>query len=297
MGEKAATSEVINRLVSSLDDEDSNVRWSAYDALGKMGEKAATSEVINRYVISLDDEDSNVRWSAYDALGKMGERGATSEVINRIVSELDDGDSDFRWRACDALAKMGEKAGTSEVINRLVSALGDEDFYVRSSACDALGEMGEKTATTEVINRLVSELKHDWFATRNVVSEDNVLNYLSVLSALAVFYDKEVAAADAVSTFKRCIKTRSMSTQRLVKVYMDTTERIWLRAVIYASVFDEAAVTVFGNIILVYEREGITQIPSSKQDLLVELQKGFADEMGNADLKITKAAIYRKIES
>ncbi|CAF4196566.1 unnamed protein product, partial [Rotaria sordida] len=48
MGEKAATSEVINRVVSVLGDEDSYVRSSAYDALVKMGEKAATSEVINQ---------------------------------------------------------------------------------------------------------------------------------------------------------------------------------------------------------------------------------------------------------
>ncbi|CAF0805619.1 unnamed protein product [Rotaria sordida] len=158
IGEKAATSEVINRLVSALGDKNSDVRASACDALVQMGEKAATSEVINRLMTALDDENSDVRSSVCDVLGRMGEKAATTEVINRLVSAL--GDKDF-WRritACDALGKIGEKAATSEVINRLLTALGNKDSWVRSRACYALGEMGEKAATSEVINRLMSAL-------------------------------------------------------------------------------------------------------------------------------------------
>jgi hypothetical protein len=154
--------------------------------------------------------------------------------------------------------------------------------------------MGEKAATSEVINQLVSALKNDWFAARNFDWKDGMLNYLSLLSALAVFYDKEVPAADTVVTFKRCIETRSISSQRLLKVYMDTTERIWLPAVIYASLFNGAAATVFGNIILIYEREGDKQIPISNQELFIELKKGFAEEMGNADLTIHKGCNLSK---
>jgi hypothetical protein len=209
-------------------------------------------------------------------------------VINRIVSVLGYEDSSVRRIACQALGEMGEKAATIEVINRLVSALGHEDSNVRSSACDALGKMGEKAATSEVINRLLSELKHDWFATGIFQWKDMVLNNLSVLSALAVFYDKEVAAADAVVTFKRSIETRTISLQRLMKVYMNTTERIWLPAVIYAFLFNRAAATVFGNIIWIHDREGVTEIPISNQELFIELQKGFAEEMGQFHLKIHK---------
>jgi len=143
-----------------------------------------------------------------------------------------------------------------------------------------------RKSESEVINKLVSVLKKDWFATQILGWDDNVLSYLSMLSALAVFHDKEVAPADAVLIFKRCIETRSISLQRLLKVYMDTTERIWVHAVTYSSLFNGAAATVFGNIILVYEREGVTQIPISNQELLVELQKGFAEEMGQFCLKI-----------
>jgi hypothetical protein len=71
---------------------------------------------------------------------------------------------------------------------------------------------------------------------------------------------------------------------------MDTTERIWLPAVIYAFLFNRAAATVFGNIIWIYENEGVTQIPISNQDLRVEFQIGFAKEMGNADRAIHKGS-------
>jgi hypothetical protein len=213
----------------------------------------------------------------------MGEKAATSEVINRLVSARGDRDSNIRWGAYDDIGKMGKKAAASEVINRIVNALGHEDSNVRSSAWYALAVMGEKAARSEVIDRLVTELKHVWFTTGIFKWKEKVVNNLSALSALAMFYDKEVAAADAVVTFKRCIETRSISPQRLLKVYMDTTERIWLPAVIYAFLFKRAAAVVFGNSIWVYEREGVTQIRIGNQKLLVKLQKGCAEEMGNAD--------------
>ncbi|CAF4192234.1 unnamed protein product, partial [Rotaria sordida] len=68
-----------------------------------MGEKAATNEVINRLVSALGDENSDVRSSVCDALGEMGEKAATSEVINRLVCTLGDEDPDIRRRACEAL--------------------------------------------------------------------------------------------------------------------------------------------------------------------------------------------------
>ena len=61
MGEKAATNEVITKLVSALGDQSEYVRTSACEALGKMGEKAATNEVITKLVSALGDESDYVR--------------------------------------------------------------------------------------------------------------------------------------------------------------------------------------------------------------------------------------------
>jgi hypothetical protein len=48
MGEKAATNEVISKLVNALGDESEYVRSNACSALGGLGEKAVTNEVISK---------------------------------------------------------------------------------------------------------------------------------------------------------------------------------------------------------------------------------------------------------
>ncbi|CAF4522093.1 unnamed protein product, partial [Didymodactylos carnosus] len=60
MGQKAATNEVINKLLSLLDHTNVGVRMSACDILGEIGERAATDEVINKLLILLDDRDDSV---------------------------------------------------------------------------------------------------------------------------------------------------------------------------------------------------------------------------------------------
>ncbi|CAF4329219.1 unnamed protein product, partial [Rotaria sordida] len=48
MGERAATTEVIDGLISALRDWHPSVSQRACEAIGMMGENAATNEVINR---------------------------------------------------------------------------------------------------------------------------------------------------------------------------------------------------------------------------------------------------------
>ncbi|CAF4930996.1 unnamed protein product, partial [Rotaria socialis] len=61
MGEKAATRQVIDRLVVALCDQKDQVQRSACSALGAMGEKAATSQVIDRLVVALGDRVQGIR--------------------------------------------------------------------------------------------------------------------------------------------------------------------------------------------------------------------------------------------
>ena len=140
------------RLLLFINDfEDEDVRTIACQALGEMGEKAATTEVISKLVsAALNDENAAVRYRACVALGAMGEKAATTEVISKLVSALNDENGDcYGYRACYALGAMGEKAATTEVISKLVStALNDENEDVRYRACLALGAMGEKAATS-----------------------------------------------------------------------------------------------------------------------------------------------------
>ena len=79
---------------------------TALRALAKLGEKAATSEVINRLYISLGDNDTFVRLSACDILGRLGEMAATNEVISRLVISLGGNDTLVRRSACDILGRI-----------------------------------------------------------------------------------------------------------------------------------------------------------------------------------------------
>jgi hypothetical protein len=89
MGEKAATNNVINGLVTALGDENDHVRRTACEALGKIGEKAPTNDVINGLVTVLRDESMFVRESACQVLGKVGEKAATNDVINGLLDARD----------------------------------------------------------------------------------------------------------------------------------------------------------------------------------------------------------------
>jgi hypothetical protein len=70
MGEKAATNEVISKLVSALGDESEDVRMDACRALGKIGEKAATNEVISKLAVLVKDKFSVSR-VAVDAMSNI----------------------------------------------------------------------------------------------------------------------------------------------------------------------------------------------------------------------------------
>ncbi|CAF3904202.1 unnamed protein product [Adineta steineri] len=154
IGEKAATHEVITKLINALEHESEWVRWDACKALGSIGEKAATHDVIAKLVTALEDKCDDVRDGARKALGSMGEKAATNSVITKLVSTLEDKCYDVSAGATKALESMDEKAVTNEVITKLVSALEDKCYDVRAGSCKALGSMGEEAATHEVITKL-----------------------------------------------------------------------------------------------------------------------------------------------
>ncbi|CAF1390878.1 unnamed protein product [Didymodactylos carnosus] len=239
MGQKAATNEVINKLLSLLDHTNVGVRMSACDILGEIGERAATDEVINKLLILLDDRDDSVISKACYALAKMGEKAMSHEVINRLSILLDDRDPVVRRHACDALAKMGKKVATDEVINRLSILLVDRDRGVRRCACDALAKMGEKAAIDEVIKKLLIRLSdmNDQVtimaceALKNMVLIDNAIAALSSIDeqsieisgdTLRVFGD---ILLESPNTQLRCAAKRALENisknQQLPKIISD----------------------------------------------------------------------------
>ena len=129
----------------ALDDEGSDVRRSAVEALGRSG----SPEVIPQLLHALTDKDSDVRWSAVEALGKID----SPEAIPGLLHALTDKDSDVRWSAVEALGKIG----SPEAIPGLLHALTDKDYCVRRSAVEALGKIG----SPEAIPGLLQTLEHE----------------------------------------------------------------------------------------------------------------------------------------
>ncbi|CAF0945019.1 unnamed protein product [Adineta steineri] len=197
MGEKAATNEVITKLASALEDKSDNVRSSACGALESMGKNTATNQVTAQLVSALESANENTRSKASEALGNIGEKAATNGVITKLVNALEDKSEQVRCCACRALENIGENAATNEVIAKLVSALKDQSGNVRSSACDALRKMGEKAATNEVITQLVTALEDE--------SEDIRSNVCSTLGNIG----EKAATKEVITKLVSALKDNS----------------------------------------------------------------------------------------
>jgi hypothetical protein len=139
MGEKAATNEVITKLVSALGDQSDDVRMNACEALGKIGEKAATNEVITKLVSALGDQSHYVRRGACDALGKMGEKAATNEVISQLLILMNTGSDYVQWKVAEA---VGNILSSSAVIKQLAAKI-VADLCLCRRASDCLRNISE----------------------------------------------------------------------------------------------------------------------------------------------------------
>ncbi|CAF1639882.1 unnamed protein product [Adineta ricciae] len=294
MGDKAATKEVIDGLVEALKSDDDSMRRRACEALLGMGEKAATKEVIDGLVEALKSDNDSVRRKACYALGHMGEEAATKEVIDGLVEALKSDNDSVRSAACYALGHMGEKAATKEVIDGLLEAFRSDDNSGRSRAWDALGRMGGKAATKEVIISLDCALECEWSKKQEsstaymLMSEDQVRDYLSLMSALGVFWDLELKSGEWGKIARQCVQRKLISPGRLVKVCMERGEQMFLRGAIYACVVTETALAIHGSSLCVYDREGMRKvcIPPGSENLLDELRKGVCRAIDWLDLKI-----------
>ncbi|MBE9129361.1 HEAT repeat domain-containing protein [Coleofasciculus sp. LEGE 07081] len=144
---------IVNALLLHLEDEDSGVRREAADALGKLGQTSET--VVNALLLRLEDENSDVRVNAAYALGLL--RQGSETIVNALLLHLDDEDSVMRDFAARALGRLGQ--GSETVVNALLLRLEDEDSGVRSYAAFALGKLGQTSET--VVNALLLRLEDE----------------------------------------------------------------------------------------------------------------------------------------
>ncbi|KFY28765.1 hypothetical protein V491_00298, partial [Pseudogymnoascus sp. VKM F-3775] len=78
---KALSVEALKALAARLEDEDSHVRWAAFDAL--KGQPTLSEEILTAIAARLKDEDSYIRWAAVDAL--QGQPTLSEEILTAIA--------------------------------------------------------------------------------------------------------------------------------------------------------------------------------------------------------------------
>jgi HEAT repeat protein len=240
-----------------------------------MGKKAATNEVITKLVSALGDQSHSVRWNACEALGKIGEKAATNEVITKLVTALGDQRDDVREYACKALGKMGDKAATNEVITKLVSVLADQSNYVRWNACEALRKMGEKAATNEVISQLVVVINNDkGYSCFDVATAvESISGSLAVGEQLA---QKIVAEYCLCRHASICLK--KISEDELINVYLITKNPNLLPTLFQLILWRGAAITAIENKILVYGKTEPVELHIPTLVLRQQLIDAFTDQ-------------------
>src|SRR5581483_7133544 len=125
--------ELVRRLETGGDFARAEAPW----LLVKHGEAASCTTGMLA-VQALTDRDSDARWSALRALGRIGERSAELTLVLRQAL-ASDRDPDVRAVAAEALAEVGE--GTEATEQALRHALEDEDALVRDEAAAALAAL------------------------------------------------------------------------------------------------------------------------------------------------------------
>ncbi|MGK7923534.1 MAG: NACHT domain-containing NTPase [Trichodesmium sp.] len=152
--------EVITILLARLKDEDSNVRGSAANVLGKFGSSSET--VVNALLALVENDDSDVCQNALDALSKLGNSSET--VVNTLLPLLQDENYFMRRGAAFALGNLEKSSET--VVNplTLLTLLQDDDYIVRHNAVYALGNLGNSSEA--VVNTLLTLLQDEYAGVR-----------------------------------------------------------------------------------------------------------------------------------
>ena len=116
----------IDGLIKALSYKDSDVRFAAAFAVGRIGDPRA----IPPLTTALNDENLNVREAAAIALGEIGD----PQAIPALITALNDKDSNVRRLAVRALGEIGDP----QAIPPLITALDDQNQDVRKAAAGAL---------------------------------------------------------------------------------------------------------------------------------------------------------------
>jgi HEAT repeat protein len=131
----------VGTLISALNDQHSEVRETAAEALGG----AADSTALEPLITALGDEYHDVRKVAAEALGAIGD----SRAVEPLIALFRDDSASVRWGASRALGQIGD----SRAVEPLIALFrADSSAPVRASAAQALGGIGDPRAVEPLIS-------------------------------------------------------------------------------------------------------------------------------------------------
>ncbi|MBE7379909.1 MAG: HEAT repeat domain-containing protein [Leptolyngbya sp. SIO1E4] len=158
-----APDQAVGLLLVLLQDDESDVRYRAAEALGQLGQ--GSDAVVAALLPLLQDDESDVRSHAAEALVKLGQ--GSNAVVATLLPLLQDDESDVRSHAAEALVKLGQ--GSNAVVATLLPLLQDDKFFVRSRTAEALGQLGQ--GSDAVVAALLPLLQDDESLVRSSAAE------------------------------------------------------------------------------------------------------------------------------
>jgi len=164
-------------LISSLQEDTSEIRQAAAYALGKLGDQQAVEllrealyddhagvrrealdsliqlEAVEALIEALSHPDEDIRRSAVWAVYDLKYPQALEPLIGLLKDESDS----IRQVTCFALRNLGD----ARAVQPLIDVLSDSDEYVRKAAVEALGEIGDPRAIEPLKALLKTEQDQD----------------------------------------------------------------------------------------------------------------------------------------
>jgi HEAT repeat protein len=171
---RPAPPELVDALLTAVDDENPRVRLEAVYALGVVAEPPLAADAAGRLIKALDHYDPAIRAAAARVIGRLRVTRAGDTLIKsindsntavryasmRALGEIRDeravqalseqlkyyGKGEGAWSALDALARIGHASSAPLFTSRLA----DKDPYMRRAAAEGLARLGDASESSAI---------------------------------------------------------------------------------------------------------------------------------------------------
>lgn len=152
---------VIDSLINiALRDEEWIVRESAVSSLGKILDHVDEKEEIIEKLISLLNDDQNwVRWAVLNILSDLREVNNTHLPFNKLQENLNSTDPRIRQASASLIKIYGKEI--ENVIDKIIIPLGDESKDVRTSMINGFVELIQQIGLDRILTKLLQNLSDE----------------------------------------------------------------------------------------------------------------------------------------